>query len=184
MKYEKDDKIAYEDSGINFWPKKEDICYRDNLKAFSTNCLLDFENPDEDFIFVGENEKYGSKNFSQAIKKHSNSKIVEELYEKIFPINLGIINPGIPTFLVYVGLLETDHKIHFNENFDDNSKNDKYPQIDDIEKIRGDGSVPLSSLILPGLRWAMKSDEGDTNFKKVTFVEMCSQMNQKDEIFD
>ena len=53
MNYEKNQDVPYEDSGILFWPKKDDVCYRDNLKAFPNKCLLDFEDPDENFIFIG-----------------------------------------------------------------------------------------------------------------------------------
>ena len=65
MKYEKDDKIPFEESGIKFWPKREDNCYKENMKEVSNNkCIMEFENPEEDFIFIGKDEKYGIHNFS------------------------------------------------------------------------------------------------------------------------
>ena len=35
LKYEKDDSISFENSGINFWPKKDQICYKENESDFS-----------------------------------------------------------------------------------------------------------------------------------------------------
>ena len=79
--------------------------------------------------------------------------------------------------MAFIGLVKSDFKIHFNKNYDYFSEHNTYPKIDKIESIHGDGVVNLSSAILPGLRWALKSDEGNSEYKKVTFVEFCSQQN-------
>lgn len=89
-------------------------------------------------------------------------------------MNLSKANPGIPVILGFIGLVKSDFKVHFNEKYDYYSSHNTYPKIDYIESVRGDGVVNMSSAILPGLRWALKSDEGDENYKKVTFVELCS----------
>lgn len=57
--------------------------------------------------------------------------------------------------------MKSDFKVHFNKDYDYYSSHNTYPKIDNIESIKGDGVVNLSSVLLPGLRWALKSDEGD-----------------------
>lgn len=80
----------------------------------------------------------------------------------------------MPVILGFIGLVKSDFKIHFNKNYDYFSSHNTYPKVDKIESVKGDGVVNLSSAVLPGLRWALKNEEGDLDYKKVTFVELCS----------
>ena len=100
LKYEQDDDAEYEDSGIDFWPSKNDQCYRGNVKNFPQNCLLDFEDPNEDFIFIGH-DRYNIDTFIKAIKRYNNEEIVLDLYDRFGSVNLGKLNPGVPVFIVY-----------------------------------------------------------------------------------
>ena len=67
---------------------------------FSKKCLLEFENSEEDFLFIGY-RKYNLNNFVDALKEFNNEKIVMDLYERLGSVNLGKLNPGVPVFLVY-----------------------------------------------------------------------------------
>ena len=62
--------------------------------------MLEFENPEEDFMFIGY-QKYNLDNFINALKKFNNEKIVMDLYDRLGSVNLGKLNPGVPVFLVY-----------------------------------------------------------------------------------
>ena len=79
LKYEKDSSIPHEQSGIDFWPKKDQVCFRKNETDFTDKCVLDFEDPSEEFVQIGQ-EKYGPSNFSEALDKYNPNKVVNSLY--------------------------------------------------------------------------------------------------------
>lgn len=89
------------------------------------------------------------------------------------------------TFIVYGATISTPHKFTFTKNFKEEFENgEKYPTVSKKETTLGDNRVPLTSILLPSLRWALKSDEGDINFKKVGFIELCGHYNGDFKIYD
>ena len=102
MKYESEEDIHFNESGIDFWPSKHSDCYSKQLNFFSNKCTLDLKFPEEtNHIKIG-NDEYNIENLDEIFDKYDYHDWTKKLY-KIFrkDFSLAMDNPGIPVFLVF-----------------------------------------------------------------------------------
>lgn len=82
LEYQRKKDIPFEESGIPFWPKKEEICHEEHLDV-KPQCLIPQDDPTIDYLSFGT-KKYGINNILDATNKYLNNPIIPKLYEKFY----------------------------------------------------------------------------------------------------
>lgn len=179
-------RVAYEngeseDPVFTFFPKREEICYpKFPSRNLCRSGLTDYKN----FGSTKDGEQITAENFKEMMIKLSPNPNIE----KLWPVRLDEYNTlpnfGVPLILVYGNSVKTVEKYHFkvdpkeyiekHQNFCD-EKNHGYER----EYIFGDGTVPSPSPVTLGIKMAVDFDQGKTGAKPVTFVDVCSEQNQR-----
>ncbi len=97
-------------------------------------------------------------------------------------------NPGVPVTIVYDGHLKTEQTFtwHYDPKEHTSTDNFAFPNI--TTYTQGDGTVPVTSSLLPGMKWSWEFENNvhtnSSNPKPVKFVEFCSIYNNKVTIYD
>ena len=189
--YEQLDEVPFEESGIDFWPKKDEICHEENLVGINKYCNIGFHNFDlhPKFEFIqkdGTIEDYNFDTVQEMLNKYPISKHIPNLYKKLYTNEIALIKPGVPVFLIFNNSIKTTFKVKFSENYKTEIQNKTYPTIVKETPISGDKTVPTYSAIIPGLHWANEhsSNKTDKTSPPVKFIEYCSLAHQNGRIYD
>jgi len=91
--------------------------------------------------------------------------------------------------LIYGSHMNTDHQYTFDYDPRLSVENDQYAFPNVTTFTQGDGTVPVSSSLIAGIKWAWEFDnkENDPNLqiaKPVKVLEWCSQYNTQGFIYD
>lgn len=116
---------------------------------------------------------YGALKLSSAVNK--------QIFDKRFEV---MENPGVQINIVYTSLIPTLSKIFYNSDPRDFTIYDHVYPPDRKEFYNGDEEVLVTSAIAPGIKWAHEHQQKIVKgAKPVTFIEMCSEFNQRDSVF-
>lgn len=177
--------ISFEDSGISFWPKMNDICHETKLNKIPKNCFSGLFTTSEKFIKIGE-DSYSINEIDELNKKYNLNEIIYPMYKKFHTEEIAKLFPKVPTAILFMNSNLTTKKLEYKNNYYDLIKNNQFPEILNPEYTFGDQTVPSFSSILPGLRWAFKYEKNkvNDNYYPVKFIEYCSSFNTNKNIYD
>lgn len=100
-------------------------------------------------------------------------------------IDYKMRNPKVQVNVIYSSMTPTYSQFRYLNDPRYKTLRGKFGLPEVVNYELGDGSVLVTSAILPAIRWAYEHAEGlSQGAMPVTFVEMCSQMKNKDTIFD
>ena len=186
--YEENDDVPFEESGIPFWPKKEDICHDDSLVGIKKNCNIGFYNfnGEKNISFENLPDKYSYDEMQSMFEKYSITKNTAKLFEKLYKSDVVHYKPGVPTFLIFNNSVNTSFKMRFNKDYKDKIAAGKFPTPPLEIMINGDKTVPTFSAITTPLKWAyeFQKDKSDPENHPVKFVEYCSSLDTYKNIYD
>jgi len=97
-------------------------------------------------------------------------------------------NPEVPVTVIYDGHLKTEQSFTWNYDPTDKTSKDSFALPNVTTYTQGDGTVPVTSALLPGIKWSWEYENKDsgniTNPHPVKIVEFCSTYNNKPSIYD
>lgn len=114
--YQQDPEAKFEDSGIPWWPRKEDICHTESYQ--NPSCNINIENSSADIITIGASTSYSISNFNIAIKQYMMEAKDETLNQLFFEPKKAQKNSGVPTIVFFMQQNSTGYKFHFDADFE------------------------------------------------------------------
>ena len=93
-------------------------------------------------------------------------------------------NPGVQVNIIFAGMLPTLSKIFFDKDPRSETLQNRFAEPEKIETEMGDGTVLVSSAISPGIKWAWEFKKGLSGAKPVKFIELCSEFDQRNFVYD
>ena len=97
---------------------------------------------------------------------------------------MDLVNPGVPTIIVYGAYAETGRKFIYNNDPKEYAKQQLFYFPDVVENSWGDDTVLALSATTAGIKWNYEFQNKEKGAKPVKFFEMCSNYNQTFNIFD
>lgn len=95
-----------------------------------------------------------------------------------------IPNPGVQTALIFQTVIPTPSYYTFYSDPTIAGRKNKFATDFTTENSFGDGTVNGWSAFLPALKWSWEFEKKVKNAKGIKTIEMCSNYNQKMDIFD
>jgi hypothetical protein len=74
--------------------------------------------------------------------------------------------------------------MYFYSNPKSDTLENRFVNPDKVVNQMGDGTVLAASSIAPGIKWAWEHSQGHTNAKPVNLIELCSEYNQRESVYD
>jgi len=97
-------------------------------------------------------------------------------------------NPEVPVTIIYGSHLYTERSFIWDYNPVDYTTKDEFAIPTKTIMTQGDGTVPVTSALLPGIKWAWEYDNKDKinipHAKPVKIAEFCSNLNARGTIYD
>jgi hypothetical protein len=188
MEYEKEgSKTPYEQSGIPFWPPKDDVCHDQRLDSKKKGCTMNIYNTTEkSMLKIGE-EEYFISDTESLIGKYNHTNTSSVLFDKLYDENFAMANPEVPVFLIFESSIQTPVHFQFNDSLKAEIDAGVYPTPLFVDYADGDGTVPLYSTIIPALKWALEHDSpvnATVNYQPVKFIEYCGLGHKHSSIYD
>lgn len=186
--YEENDDIPFEESGIPFWPSKDQTCHESSIKDIKTNCNIGFYNfhNETKISFESVSDKYTYDDMQKMFEEYPITKHVPSLFKKLYPSKIPFIKPGVPTFLIFNNSIKTTFKFRFKSNYKQKIASKEYPELSEEIFINGDKTVPTFSSITTPLKWAydFQTNKSDPENHPVKFVEYCSLLDTHKNVYD
>ncbi len=169
--------IPYSDSGISFWPPKNETCHERKATKVDSACKINIYNTtSKPILKIGEDEFFMNENL-KLIETRNLTETTPYLYNKLKDESLTLKNPEVPVILVYGASLSVNSYFEFDDNIKETIEKNLFPQPKKVETISGDGSVASYSSLLPVLKWALEfesKESSDINYQPTKIVEFCS----------
>ena len=186
MDYErKFPQIPYEESGIPFWPRFDQVCHQFRLKG-DVRCFSGLYDTSRIPLFIYKGEAVYVKDDLEFFTRHPIHPLIPSIYKKMASNDLFDAKPGVPVLLVFMNTLQTPATWSIEEDPNTYYKQSSFPDVKLIGTVPGDKTVPsVSQLILP-LKWAMEFDENpkDPSNQPVKFIEFSSLFKTDEPIYD
>ncbi|EAR82529.1 lecithin-cholesterol acyltransferase (macronuclear) [Tetrahymena thermophila SB210] len=193
IEYEKDPSKFSEAPFKSIFPERENECFDTNKLFFRSDntCQSGLINLFEQEILNIKNQTFKSNNedlisilnnftlddASKYIKLYNKSLKAEGLNK--------LKNPGVPTAIIFGGILETTISLNYNENPKDKLSVNKDFYFPESQSFTiGDGTVPTYSAITPAFKWAFEFDNQSPNSKPVKLIEYCSKHASNESFYD
>jgi len=97
-------------------------------------------------------------------------------------------NPGVPVTIFYDAHLFTEQSFTWDYDPTTNTSQNQFALPTITTYTAGDGTVPVTSSLLPGMKWSWEYDNklatNITNPQPVKIVEFCSTFNNRSTIYD
>jgi hypothetical protein len=168
--------IPYSESGIPFWPPKNETCHESKAHIVDTNCKINIYNTtSKPILKIGESE-YFIHDTQKLLESCNLTYNTPNLYNKLIDEEFTIMNPEIPIILIFGSSIQSSSYSEFDDNIRQTIDNDQFPHPKKVDFIPGDGSVAAYSTLLPVLKWALEfesKENPDINYKPTKIVEFC-----------
>jgi len=185
------EKINAESKGISFTSKNEIIklfpslsekCVLNNFKDRSSGCTTGITKYDE-FGSVAS-EPITESNIEDILNRYSFYPLASKLYKKYTSDDRfnKLQNPGVQTNIIYASTMNTVWQLSYKKN-PKTLPSDRYNNPDSYEYSLGDGTVPTTSALMAGIKWADDFNKQVSGAKPVSFVELCSEYKTRDSVF-
>lgn len=179
-------RIEYEqgkssDPVFSFLPPREEICY----KTFDNkNCRSGLEVFDNYIEYQGKT--YGNKDYRQWVAEYSFSEVGKEGWNSIDNRFEEVKNLGVPVAIVYTQVLQNTAQFKFKTDPRIKTSKNLYSDLSDYSNsfMRGDKTVPSTSAVTPGIKWAEDFANKVPGAKAVKLIDVCSTYNVKTTPWD
>ena len=158
-------------------------------------CTKDFEHKKTDHCYIGiQDSKISGMIVTEPIVDGNLEKLLEDtsgnpwapfLWKSIQDERYNRLeNPGVEVVVVYANYLPTAKQIFYKANPKKKTIKGRSYDPDQVINSSGDGTVTTGSAIIPAIKWAHEFSVGGQGAKPVKFVEMCSIVNKRKDIFE
>ena len=179
-------RISYEagltsDPVYDFLPTRDQTCYP-NFKSFK--CGTGMEPIEYYGSYVGM--KLNNTNIKQWMIDHSFSSNTADIYSILDNRMETLPNLGVPMVLVFSKVVDTEGKFVFNFDPKRASSQNRTCNKDEMtfSNLNGDDTVPVASVLTPGLKWAQEFIDKVPNAKPIKMLDVCSSVNVKTSPWD
>ena len=164
-----------------FLPTKDKICY---TKFTQKNCNSGLEVWDNYIQYQGVT--YGNTNYRDWINQHTFSGISKQAWNTIDSRFEKALNLGVPIALIYSQMLDTQGKYNYKVDPIGPASQDRFCNAKEYSYTpwKGDTTVPSTSAVTPGIKWADDFLNKVPGAKPIKLVEVCSSYNVKTTPWD
>lgn len=179
-------RIAYEnglseDPVFSFLPMREEVCYpKYPSSKYCKSGLFVYSS----FGLTKEKEIIDASNFKEVMEKISPNPRISQVWGSRQEEYNTLPNFGVPLILAYSRVADTAVGYNFkidpkefvaeHKTFCDSQKN-----VYEILNKGGDGTVPSTSAVTAGYKFAYEFEKKQPGAKPVVFVDICSEKNAK-----
>ena len=164
-----------------FLPTKDQICY---TKFNKKNCHSGLEVFDNFLQYGGKT--YGASNYRDWLNEFSFSGITKEAWNTIDSSFEQVTNLGVPIALLYTQILNTEGIFSYKVDPRIPASEDRFCNSKELswDFWKGDTTVPSTSAVTAGIKWADEFVKGVPGAKPVKLVDICSSYNVKSSPWD
>jgi hypothetical protein len=147
-----------EQSPLNFWPSKNEICLP-KFKGVNRKCLTGLEDiRNKPSIVVGQH-KYYLDDMQEIITNWTiQDNVLQNNQTFADPNRFKLLNPGVPLVLVYSRATPTISQVQYTDDILTYISQGKYPPVKNTYSV-GDGTVSPNSALVPAIKWAYQFDK-------------------------
>ena len=183
IKYEKGE-INFEDSGFQFLPKTTEKCTPDAFKWNDPFCRFNFFNTTGNFTIKVIDDEFKISNTDMLLTHWNLTETTRKMFDITRDDNrMKLENPQVPMINFFLRTFDTASQFIYEEDIKKYVDKDKFYNPSEVNGY-GDGTVEIRSTILPSLKWAYEYDTKKENAYPIKFVEVCSPLNRRDQIYD
>ena len=180
-------RIKYEngqssDPVFDFLPLRDAICYP---KFNDKKCVSGLQDFSHFGTYMGSTQ-INASNLHSWVNQYTYETGTSQAWDVVDPRFTTVPNINIPTVVVYSNRCPTEGIYNFSADPRTYTSQNKFcpSSVDQWTPMMGDETVPSTSSVTVGLKWAMDFQNKVSGAKPIKFVDVCSEFNVKLSPYD